>query len=127
VRVFIEKFYTAYGEKLPADFLSQLDRNFERLVNNRKLNATVVQTDYTVVETDNLVIYVGTGGTIYLPHAVEFSGYAFTVKHAGSGTLVIDATNKGQIFSSDGLTNTITLASGDGADFTAGNNTWQIV
>jgi hypothetical protein len=48
------------------------------------------------------------------------------VKHAGAGVLTVDATAGGQIFSSLGLVNSVTLAVGDGIDFNAANGSWQI-
>lgn len=122
-----EKFYGQFKE-FPGSFLSQLDRNFERLFRRQKFNETVVSESYTIVETDDLIIYNGTGGhTIYFPHAVAFAGYCFRVKHVGAGVLTCDATGKGGFFTSLGLVDTYNMASGDGIDNDAANGSWQIV
>jgi hypothetical protein len=113
--------------KFDDEFLSRLDRNFDRLNRRRKIAVTVVSTSYTIVETDELVVYTGTGGhTITLPHATAYDGYSFTVKHAGTGVLTLDATSKGQLMTNLGLVNTTTLTIGDGVDLDAGNNSWQV-
>lgn len=123
----IETFRGQYPE-LPSGFLVRLDTALDRLNRRRKVNVTVTSTDYIVVETDEVVVYTGAGGqTTYLPNATAYDGYTFNVKHAGTGVLTVDATNNGQIFSSLGLTNTITLATGDGIDFAAANGAWQII
>lgn len=124
----IEKFYGSYSQ-FPTEFLAQLDRNFARLAERPKYNITVPPNgNYTLVGTDDVVVYAFTGGnTYYLPHAVMFDGYVFIIKHAGSGVLTVDATNKGQIQSSLGLVNSVTLNPGDGVQFSAGNQNWQII
>jgi hypothetical protein len=113
---------------VPRDLLVMIDKLFERVVRRRPIDVTVVATTpYTVVITDDLVVFIGAaGGTIYLPNATAFDGFSYTVKHAGAGVLTVDATTAGQIFSSLGLVNTVTLAVGDGVEFNAANGSWQI-
>jgi hypothetical protein len=113
MRLDIEKFYGSFADKLTSEFLSRLDRNFERLARWRKLNVTVSAVDYTLVITDDVVVYTGAGGhTFTLPNAVAFVGYNFIVKNAGAGNLTI---NGG------------TLASGVGLHLYAANGAWQSI
>lgn len=123
-----EPFFGRSFTSFSAAFLTQLDRNFERLFKRQKLAVTVVTTAYAVKETDDVVVYTGTGGhTITLPNATAYKGYQFAVKHAGAGVLTLDATSAGQLWTSLGLVNSVTLAVGDGVDLVAGNTNWQIV
>lgn len=125
-RVRIDKLY-GYPTGLPADFVGRLDRNFERLNENFKVVTKVLSTSYTIKETDELIVYTGTGGnTYYLPSATAYDGYQFTIKNAGSGNLTLDATGNGGIFSTL-LANTLVLAVGDGVDVIAANGAWQVI
>ena len=122
MKIFVEKFYEQFG-KITPEFLSRLDRNFSRLAAYRKLTVTIISANYTLVETDDVVVYTGIGGhTFTLPNPVAFVGYSFHVKHAGSGVLTIS----GSLFTTS-LVTSVTTLTGDGIDFTAANAAWQIV
>lgn len=124
----IETFRGQYPD-LPAGFLVRLDTALDRLNRRRKANVTVVAGSYSLVETDEVVLYSGGGGhTFSLPSSSKYEGYIFEVKHSGTaGNLTVDGTSVGQIFNAGGLVNTVVLTIGQGLRLLAGNSSWQVL
>lgn len=77
--------------------------------------------------TDTVVSYFGAGGdTITLPDAEDRAGRVLWIKNIGSGSVTLDATGVGQLFTTEAV-NTLALGVGDAVTLISDDATWMVV
>lgn len=92
----------------------------QRIISNsRGLVRLAKSADYTIIPSDNYIVYTGTGSTLTLPAA--YLGRNIRIKHAGSGTLTIARAGSDTI----GGATSLAMTAGQSFEFIGSGTNWE--